>query len=257
MALGLLLFALQTRAGVAEPLLAWKKADLRVCWGEGDLAMGLGELQRTLHAQFRSYMFRLPGPSLRKSMQQRVEREYTPQRTGIHFSGWQTCAEDPHAQIIIVYSPLIGLPMRPYNGVATLGDSGTMDDPYGQGPQSSQRFVHLIEPLNNSLGPRESLAAALLHELGHVAGLRHESMRDEAAQDEQCQTFYPHAPAEKIGPHTVFYTPYDPASIMNYCRLGRLTGQARSNLEVALSEDDLLTLRCLYSEECLSRALFL
>jgi hypothetical protein len=90
------------------------------------------------------------------------------------------------------------------------------------GPKDKSPFVYLF--YDEALAPRykmeplQHLKMTALHEFGHLAGLRHEHIREEAkaAEDPSCLT------GEIPGPEVKSFGSYDPNSIMNYCWNGFL-----------------------------------
>ena len=96
----LVLIAVKSFAGITEPLVKWPTNEVRVCFLDG-----MASLKNTnIHVQgqiangFPVILFN--NEEIRK-IQLTVQYEYTPEKTGIHFTGWKMCSEDPTSQVVI------------------------------------------------------------------------------------------------------------------------------------------------------------
>jgi hypothetical protein len=197
-----LIFSLNTaRAGelsLAEPEARWDKRSIRVCWQESE-----DPNSRFSEAE-------------RKAVEESVTSEFTPDRTGIEFISWQSCEESgaKRPDVVLIQSRVNRGGFFRIWGMATIGCK--------LGPKDKSPFVYLF--YDEALAPRykmeplQHLKMTALHEFGHLAGLRHEHIREEAkaAEDASCLT------GESPGPEVKSFGSYDPNSIMNYCWNGFL-----------------------------------
>ncbi len=222
----LILASSTATAGIYRPDGAWPDRDVSVCFAARGLRMTTLERQRDTHAW----------PARRKEQVRAwVEQEYTAARTGIHFTGWQDCADAPDADAVLFYSrgnPLITAFVGDTSGQASIGP---YDHPESRLPvpvphyPRARGYVWL-----NSSGFNRSTT---LHEFGHLAGLHHEHHRREAQYDPACRL-------QETGfarPGAVTHGRYDYHSIMNYCFIF-----APENRDAGLSPDDVATIRVLY-----------
>ena len=134
----------------------WPDKDVQVCWKQPK--------KNRSETRFR------------KIVREVVEREYTIQRTGIHFVGWMEC-EKYHTRDIVE----IGFRyFRKDLGFARVGGGAKLG--YPENTTDSYSFVSfsVFAGKKNPLLPTEdSLKETAIHEFGHVAGLVHEdNIRD-------------------------------------------------------------------------------
>jgi hypothetical protein len=241
--------------GAIEPLVSWTKRTIRVCWRNG----------ADLDPIYEKNDF---DSSMRQAVQDIVQQEYTINRVGIEFVGWQNCEElKPGAYDFEIIQDRFGTKANPVvqyyrdqvvEGMAFIGEGGgcyriTETDPFSN--QSSVKvgyyyrnskpekkmyllFVELNDIFENSFTSLKRLQSTALHEFGHVAGLRHEHIRAEAMQDENCKymgTNYSFS--EKAYDTTQFVGDYDPNSIMNYCWLATLEAVGLKSRELPNMSD--------------------
>lgn len=231
MKLGFFIIALHSFAAwasVAEPTVAWNKKQVSLCWGTWDEAQNIPKLLDYWNGKLQPEMFILPLPSLRNSLRLAAESEFKTAETGISYVGWKLCKDDPKADVVLLYSLASTLPFIGYPAIATIGqDEGPITAPYTRSGHPSPRYLHLTNQRsrNMRLSAEDSLHRDFLHELGHVAGLRHEHARIEAALDPSCLSsnhWYWNL-REPFYPTTFIFGPYDPSSLMNSCRTSLLT----------------------------------
>lgn len=155
-------------------------------------------------------------------IQQWLEAEYSPERTGISFHGFSPCAE-AQADIILFRGSEGGL----IGGQASLGPKrpGSV-----QGYPQARGYV-LIYDIKKS---------SVVHEFGHVAGLMHEHLHPDAfSREGKCVQQFAGSPAAFDAQN--FYSTYDYESVMNYCAVNAPGGES-----LGLSSGDLNALRELY-----------
>lgn len=226
-----LLFALASvtaYAGVYHNVGAWPNNEVSVCFA-ADQRRNI-RLNDSLH-----HVDTWPTRS-RMDLQKWVEEEYSPARTGIHFTGFKDCDESNPADVPLFFhnanrfvNGILGRPGQA--GKASLGASVAPGEipshPHARG------YVWL-----SRLGFSR---ATVIHEFGHVARLRHEHNIPEALQDPRCDTakFYG-ANVGVLEEDVIQFAPYDANSIMSYCNLW-LNPRPET-----LSPGDLATLRFLY-----------
>ena len=229
-ALGLLiLFSFTAHAGVnalGEPKVTWQKRSIHVCWHEG------------VKDNFEA--------SQKKAVQQIVEQEYTIEKVGITFYGWEECLNLPQngydleifQDVDIAHSnPEVEMYRKAsVEGFAVMGQ-GSVEQVQAEQNQLTGEVKKTDGYLNRNLRTPimylmfrplfrfaesdfkslEELQLTALHEFGHVAGLRHEHIRPEAKTDFNCQFMSSFKIDETILDTAENYEEYDPNSIMNYC----------------------------------------
>jgi hypothetical protein len=259
--------------GLAEPMTAWPKQDLRICFENnktesGDLAFPESEM---------------------KLIRETVNEQYTPARTGVHFVGWDECNDLLDRQRII--PDVVLLRMRPDELVSTaqgltysaslarkniegalqkavdnsLVGSGTLVE----NPKNAEDFKVVKLPTGRRIiyrvllsysgacrldwvkvPPEECTKGYVLHELGHVAGLRHEHARKESNSDPNCygrQAIKVLASREPQGSSASTYSSdYDSESIMNYCHLFKSLAEGFPGGGAKLSNGDVTILQKMY-----------
>lgn len=209
----LVLFA-SAQAGVYSRQ-AWNTSNLTVCYAVAETPIRhLGVLKVKI-ASWSS-----PARAMVKNW---VEAEYSSERTGIHFSGWSPCEEDPQADIVLFLGKEGGL----LGGQASLGPR----NPGTVARYPNARGYVLIYDLKKS---------TVVHEFGHVAGLMHEHLHPQIYQaDPTCAHKLLNSPPRPDSLNE--YVTYDRQSVMNYCALNAPGGE-----NLGLSPGDLGNLQELY-----------
>ncbi len=226
--------------GTIEPLVSWNKRSIRVCWRNSAL----------LDPIFEKNDF---NDLKKQAVQEIIQKEYTIERVGIEFIGWQNCNElkTGSYDFEIIQDNFSAKPnpvVQPYRdraveGMAFIGEGGgcyrlTENDPFSDEPKVTVgyyyrnakeekkvylMFVDLNDIFENSFTSLKRLQSTALHEFGHVAGLRHEHIRPEAMDDPNCRYMGKDFVVEEKPYDTTRYIgEYDPNSIMNYCWLATL-----------------------------------
>ena len=166
-----------------------------------------------------------PGAN-RHAVQNWVQKDFTSETTGIHFTGWLSCSETPNAEIVVFFG---AGDERDLAGHSMVGPQLRADELSGYPRAHSYVWLH-EQGINRG---------NVLHEFGHAAGLQHEHPRREAKKDENCFD-------ERVGYGTPagnqILGPYDASSVMNYCFLHSCLGYS-----AGLSRQDTELLRYLYS----------
>jgi hypothetical protein len=152
-----------------------------------------------------------------------IEKHYSKDITVIHFTGWDSC-EKSTADVtllgitnILVKQNIMSVPRQHisltanYEGRSSIGMSAFDDDNnWSKGVQGSQKLI--LKNLN---------IGTILHEFGHLAGLRHEHPRSITADSKpNCLEYVTNEKSiaeEELSSLTSSYTNYDDFSIMNYC----------------------------------------
>lgn len=212
---------------VYAPDNTWSQNEVRVCFAPGESA------KRTdLAIEVKVINW---SKSKREKVRKWVEEEYTPERTGIHFVGWESCADDPKADVVMFTSP-VGLFEKIisfkhiYYGLATIGTR--LGTERIKGYPDAQGILWLSD--------REFSKSVTVHEFGHIAGLAHEHDRIEAFKDPGCTD--KDVVAGGIASYTSRSGEYDPDSVMNYCKI--LQGGVKK--DIGLSQADIRLLQKMY-----------
>jgi len=225
-----------------EPEFLWPKQDVTVCFGTQEQIPRteiLDPKKAGLAAETLDY-FRAFPPEVRTLIRSSIEAEYTRERTGIRFVGWNDC--DPAALSDVV---LLGF-SAPSESKAQLGyiplgrasiGTSAWDGTHKLDP-SLKAFVFFDwkEAFGNAVSVRD-FKHAVLHEFGHVAGLRHNHVSSDYETDPFCIHSRAVSRVEKPGPRTMSYGAYDPFSIMSYCLSE--WGWKNGSAELYLSDEDI------------------
>ena len=229
--------------GVGEPLVSWTKRSVRVCWLSG----------AAIDPAFAKNDF---SPKLKNAVQEIVQQEYTLNRTGIEFTGWNECTDLNDDEFdLVIFQDDYAAPTNKFvddfrktntEGYAVLGEGSKLETitktkigknmkkytitkqgffkRKKQLPMVYLSYNKAFDKINGNFLSVDELQFTALHELGHVAGLRHEHARPEAKQDPNCSLFGEFKNEETYHDSTKIYGPYDANSIMNYCWGNTLLG---------------------------------
>jgi hypothetical protein len=243
-------FRLESNPGIVEPLVSWTKSSIHVCWRDG-IDTDPAYVKNDFTA------------AQKKAVQDIIQQEYTINRVGIEYVGWENCRDLPVGgydfEIIQDNEFAPSNPIVKYyrdasaEGMAFIGEGGgcyrvTETDPFSQtskvttgyykrNDKKDKKVYLLFYPWNdayeNSYSSLDRLQNTALHEFGHVAGMRHEHINPEAMNDPNCQYMGRNfTVTEKIYDTSKIVGAYDPNSIMNYCWLATIEAKGRlmSNL---------------------------
>lgn len=244
LSLGLLSASLQ--AGIVEPHTLWNKTEVETCWYDQEDQLALTRIGSVKKAK-EVFDFKPRELSRRekKKVKETVMANFSPETTGINFVGWKSCSEVQSPDLIVMEakSKVFLLDRPSWNGRATIGEEGIISrDIHGEiGFYGKSKRVPHVALYTQKRG-------TVVHEFGHIAGLRHEHIRPEAKLDKTCHNpFVPldfDKPEELETPFitSVFVTEYDPQSIMNYCWLITRRSEHNRNKGMILSKGDRETL---------------
>ncbi len=252
-----LLLSQVINAGIIEPHVIWDKKELKTCFFSENDQLALTRLQTKQNTK--DY-FDFSPKSLTKRKRENVRNiilnEYTEARTGIHFTGFKDCSEvsDPDVIVMRAAAKIFLLDMPEFRGRAVIGEDGFFQiESDNEGNFVLQKDGTYNEGFFNKSGKtafvalRTMNAGTIVHEFGHVAGLRHEHIRAEAEQDRNCHKSRVNWPTEeKIYDSAQIETNYDHLSIMNYCYLQSYKTDFSDRIGTILSEGDTQTLRAYY-----------
>lgn len=199
----------------------WKSHEVTACFAAGEKGIREG----------RDYVLRVrPWKESHKLLIKTwVLEEFTPERTGIHFTGFEDCEYLPNADLIIFHNKSGALRQQFFGG-------GLGSAPLGANPGSVEGYPVASGFVSISSNGVEK--AVVIHEFGHSAGLAHEHLHPRAIEEEKGCYAVPEE-FKKLNYYT--YREYDPESVMNYCRLAK-----RGGYKLGLSAGDVKLLRELY-----------
>ena len=231
-----------------EPLVAWDKKEVRVCFGNETH-------QSRSWVTRQSYDFIEYSSEQKKWIKDIITKEYNLIDTGISFVCFENCTPSLENTDVILFrfEPTIPEGEGPYNvkgGMATLGEKGDLRSVGSNNSSESKEeyykadFPQLNVVILNTGGANEKKVDAAsyiqmlaLHEFGHTAGLRHQHIIMQAAdKDPNCQNFKSTMKAEPIFESTIFTGAYDFNSVMNYCYLNKLTSESGLQFRAKNSE---------------------
>jgi len=248
----------ESAPGIIEPLVSWTKQSIHVCWRNG-----VDQDPAFVKNDFNNIK--------KQAVREIVQQEYTIERVGIEFVGWENCNElKPGTFDFEIIQDHFAAPSNPtvkyyrdqsVEGMAFLGEGGgcyriTEHDPFSEQPKVSvgyyrrnskpEKKVYLMffemnDVFENSFTSIKRLQSTALHEFGHVAGLRHEHIHPEAMNDSNCKYMgTDFTVSEKTYDTTRIVSEYDPNSIMNYCWLAALDAKGLVMGELPNVVDDSL-----------------
>jgi hypothetical protein len=232
----LLLLSSVANAGIhsiGEPNVTWTKRKIHVCWNNGV----------KIDPSYAENQFK---EEQKLAVQKIVEQEFTIEKVGITFYGWEDCStmafEDYDLEIYQdnEYAPSNSQVefFRKSNaeGYAVLGQGSfgqiqtvtnlitneeTKTEGYFSRDLQRSTMYLMFRPLfrifSEHFKSNEELQMTALHEFGHVAGLRHEHIHSDAKADPNCFNLGTFKITEQIEDTATQYETYDPNSIMNYC----------------------------------------
>lgn len=225
-----------------EPLTAWEKKQVRVCWGD-QTHQSATVLVREKH-DFLEF-----SANHKKWIKDIITREFT-KEIGLEFIGWENCGSAVESFDVVMFrteppTPDVEGAYSERGGQATIGQRGQQSTSYsattGLTTVSLTRsnFPNLnVVVLNTktqgkAMDSENYIKMLALHEFGHTAGLRHQHIRiANVKEDENCKR----VPDLKIHEEPVlsstrFAGPYDHNSIMNYCWINVLTSRTGLNFK--------------------------
>jgi hypothetical protein len=201
----------------------WRNDEVTTCFAEGEQGRREDE----------GYVLKVrPWKEKHKAkVKQWVTEEYSAERTGIYFTGFEDCEETPNADVIIFHNKNSSLGTFIFGGIHGLALIG----PYPgsvKGYPAASAFVSI-----SSSGMDKG---TVIHEFGHSAGLHHEHIHYDAFKLDKGRC--PSITKDNSSFTTrLRYTDYDPHSVMNYCQI-----QSRGGSHAGLSAKDVELLKKLY-----------
>ena len=251
----LLLFVSLSYASITEPHVKWEKNNITVCWGDKE------HFRETyLSREDKPYKMAtddfLPYTSYQKNIiQTAVNTEYTPERTGIHFTGWKDCHESlSESDVVLLRVEKTHYPEGSAslaNGVAERNYNASYPIAIRKNHSRLKRYVLLKtyrDPvILKKVSDDESLIITTIHEFGHIGGLRHEHAdQDQYRNDPNCKR-QGYRSGDFISSTSRRTSSYDTNSIMSYCfmlhRARKVTGldfKARNQFSKLYLEDETL-----------------
>jgi hypothetical protein len=218
-------FYINAQAGAIESHARLPKLQIKVCVTDESFISSLNSNLSMKALAWGNII--LPNQTVLNGVEQLITREFN-SKTPIQFYGWKLC-DQVGADVYLVFfeNRAAGLATFGLGYEHTPPPSETLTRKYSNG------YVFIgLAPERNSLSFEENLGFRILHEFGHIVGLRHEGSRPEADLDKNCRGSLRRR--EKFS-SSVRMLPYDPHSIMNYC--------FKNNLERAFSDSDLAEFR--------------
>lgn len=199
-------------AGVHNYML-WSKPGVKVCFSDGKKEKRSGTVK---WKQEKKDFVRTV-----------IEQEYSKERTGIYFIGFEDCETASYKPNVIIYATNFTQALKGSRGNSTAGEG----------------FFSVAKPYPSAKGAIELTSVTLnkttiIHEFGHTAGLLHEQDHPDAYEAQSDCSSTSSKTVKKWG---VGYTEFDEHSVMNYCYIHSSEGK-----EAGLSEGDIALLKTLY-----------
>lgn len=192
---------------VGELSAKWNKLAVTVCWLDDEALNRAEYAEGTLRRIGNTSSFIKAPDDLKANIKSLVNSEYTIDKTGIHFAGWESCKDTPSydVQILVVNDKMIA------GGTASLGRLADLNKDYALVNEHQKGFVrlNLYDTPKLKITSVESVLSTALHEFGHLAGLRHEHVQSPSII---CNLNF-----ERPGTKTSTFSAYDPSSLMDYC----------------------------------------
>lgn len=248
------LYSLSSSAFTYEPFVLFGRPNLTFCFYERQMNLSSFELRspKTAEAKYKVNVAEFSKSEkifIRKILMESFSRE----STGITFSKLLNC---DLADILLVKNQLSPFRRRAGKNIkfgrASLGEAGLLElrgtglfkKKYGFYRKSKYKAYVALSVVDRT---------TILHEFGHIAGLRHEHARPESYDDPGCKM--ENSPSrngrssltEKIFNTTETIGEYDPKSIMNYCYINLNREKINTYQVSSLSNHDKEGLRELYS----------
>ncbi len=246
--LSALVLPLLAHAGIYEPHTTWDKKEIVTCfYSEKSQLIGTNLVSYDYAKKELKFLPRALSTSEREQIARTVRAHYREDLTGIHFTGFKDCSQTEEPDLIVLEAKGRFVIFDPsFAGRAVIGQAGEMSitgSEHGFFSKSGRVATVALSAVRTT---------TIVHEFGHVAGLRHEHIHPDAKHDEQClgssspvNMNKPHK-LEKIYDTAIFHTDYDSQSIMNYCYYFRKRPEIDRGLKFVLSKKDIETLQEMY-----------
>jgi hypothetical protein len=242
--------------GIYEPNVLWAKSDIKVCFADAEWVKekSLKELDE-MDLAYALIYFKEENLLKDWSEEEKIRikniitSEFTTEKTILTFSKFEDCRKSNDNDVILVR----GTQTQDiyYTALSSLGQNSLfkLDFKSFQFPLPSSYEKSLIDRKSLvllTLDDAKNLESTILHEFGHLAGLRHEHIHSEAINDKNCaRNGLKWLKDERAAVTSRFYTEYDPSSIMNYCWLDYISNVNRE-IKTELSKNDLKTIQGMY-----------
>ena len=236
-----ILCVFRVSAAIVEPLVLWDKLEVKVCFYETQQNLTQTVLQSQSHA-IRNYQLSATQYTQKEKelIQSVISANFSNEFTGIHFTGFKSCTADLNDSDVLLIKAIYQSPYaygRPYPGRASMGQNGILSEE-GYKEKGPEKAFVALGSLNRGV---------IVHEFGHLAGLRHESIVEEMNEDPKCESINLSYPTrEPLLNTAVRESLYDEQSIMNYCHLLDIGLGFNSMTEAILSNKDRETLKYHY-----------
>lgn len=212
----LFLLSFRAQASIYASYYLWPKHEIKTCFAKGD---DLSRNDGKYVLRFRNW-----NKSQKEQIKRWVQEEYSSERTGIHFVGFEDCGVNPDIDVAIFYNQNSKMQSILHGGLDGLASLGTMGAHILMYPLI-KGFV-IISKTGFDKG-------TVVHEFGHVAALEHEHEHPDAVRFEPECSYTNEYPIIKAG---YIYEPFDKDSVMNYCKVygskGKKAGLSIRDVEV-------------------------
>ena len=240
-----LFFSITAQGGVYESKVIWDQPEIKVCFLSKVDQANLSKLAIPPGAE-KEFVPAVFTKSEQLRIREVVNLNYTADETGVHFVGWGTCEPSSNADVFLFkaggFARRFWFKMKPFfEGLSAIGQSGLLlGDGFERDPLKKS-FVS-ISTVNSQ---------TIVHEFGHLSGLRHEQAHPEFSNFEKSKNPRKYLKfktymEEDLGTTAVVYTHYDRQSVMNSYVRRTLHPIKDCPKDLCLSSDDKATLKHLY-----------
>lgn len=244
----------------------WSKKNVSVCWAS---AAHQNKACRN-HDKDLTITDHPNAKKFKKDVKTAIMKEYTLERTGIHFEGWEECDPSKPSDVMLFMTSFVSP-----NGPGAQGESciGPCAVKNYKGSDNKSPYVILGPGVGKpeKMTSEEDFKFVAIHEFGHLAGLYHEQLNN--------PDYMAIHNAEPTNIPIVSRWDYDESSVMNYNfnatliakgtrfvqkKKNRFLNQENNlvkiksidndleevNVAIGLSDGDVNTLKCLYVKKC-------
>ncbi len=230
--------------GLGEYHVKWRNKSPSICFADRKSASALwfSTYKKITHDNVEAFT-----EEEKNTIRETLQENFTAADTGIEFVGFHDCSTKGADVHIAKFEYEGALPSNAW--VRFIGENGIAYCPSGaEDCQSDELFydranwqeqqyiaIRFEDSSDRKVSNLERLKIILLHEMGHVAGLRHEHIRKESLNDRNCDPWKSVLFKESLH-YTSVFGDYDPNSVMSYCYLLQLMHD--SGLEFETSEGE-------------------
>lgn len=144
----------------------WKKTTITVCWAkksdEDKICRTKGHLPK----------IEVESDEFKKEIQDIITKEYTKEKTGIYFTGWNNCSDGGAYDVMLFATSFSNSIIQGAAGEASIGPCTQFSD----NPAGRPYVILGARASNLKLDVIDDLRMTALHEFGHLAGLYHEHL---------------------------------------------------------------------------------